>query len=262
MFILKYWVSVLFIVLIGFVFNGCSAGQLVKPLGKELVSSDEVFKKSYSLNKKYKVYIGNPLLKVENYQVDIYNTSKVIPTESFTISSIAPLINKETIQDSFTKDDKLDLIGSFVNPNDNLSYQIVNVPTTLPFKFGMLIRDGKIYKNYVFGNNNTFDMPTLYELKHTPSDVRLIPITETLVNTSQGMLNFEIIYNGIDNNTLNLIYREYTPENLARVAFFQTLKYDLKEKTIRFRDILIKLHNVNNEEIEFTILEDGLRTNK
>jgi hypothetical protein len=70
---------------------------------------------------------------------------------------------------------------------------------------------------------------------------------------------YELIYSGKNDVSLNATYREYSSDDLARQAFFQNLTYQANAKQIRFKDFVIQIHNVTNEQITYTILEDGLK---
>jgi hypothetical protein len=73
----------------------------------------------------------------------------------------------------------------------------------------------------------------------------------------QDGFKYELIYQGIDGDTVRIAYREYT-ENLARPAFSQDLSYTLEEPLtdIRFRDVQLTIHEANNNQITY-ILESG-----
>jgi hypothetical protein len=75
----------------------------------------------------------------------------------------------------------------------------------------------------------------------------------------QRLFSYQIIYTGINDVSLNMTYREYTKDDLAKPAFFQNITYKADAKQIRFKDFLIQIHDVTNENITYTILEDGLR---
>ena len=47
-------------------------------------------------------------------------------------------------------------------------------------------------------------------------------------------MNYELLYTGVSATGLNLTYREFSPEGLARVAFFQNLTYEAAAKSIAF----------------------------
>lgn len=66
----------------------------------------------------------------------------------------------------------------------------------------------------------------------------------------------ELIYTGRSGNTIHISYREYKKE-FARPAFYQELRYDLKESDIIvFRHYRIKVLDANNEFIKFIVLTD------
>lgn len=52
---------------------------------------------------------------------------------------------------------------------------------------------------------------------------------------------YELLFSGRNNNYLNFAYREYTPDNVARPAFFQNVTYQEDAKQIRFKDLRLNL---------------------
>ena len=75
---------------------------------------------------------------------------------------------------------------------------------------------------------------------------------------SETFNNFELIYSGFSSNdTINLLYREFSPQDMARQAFFQNLTYPLNSKLIRFKNLRIQLISINNESIEYIVKEQS-----
>jgi len=72
-------------------------------------------------------------------------------------------------------------------------------------------------------------------------------------------ISCELIFAGKNNVSLNTTYKEYSYNDLARPAFFQNLTYQANAQQIRFKDFLIQIHDVTNEQITYTVLEDGLK---
>lgn len=72
----------------------------------------------------------------------------------------------------------------------------------------------------------------------------------------------ELIYGGIDGNTIQVDYREYSTTqqgSMARPAFSQSVKYDIsKSKIITFRSIEIEVIEANSREIIFKVLKMDL----
>lgn len=73
------------------------------------------------------------------------------------------------------------------------------------------------------------------------------------------ILSYQLIYSGINDVSLNMTYKEFTGDDIARPSFFQNLTYNANAKQIRFKNFLIQIHDVTNEKITYTILEDGLK---
>ena len=69
-------------------------------------------------------------------------------------------------------------------------------------------------------------------------------------------MRYELIYTGCIADNLTMVYREYTPDDLARPAFFQNLTYNIKQKQIRFKNLLIEIILADNEKIVFNVLKD------
>ena len=86
--------------------------------------------------------------------------------------------------------------------------------------------------------------------------VRFIRSTTQVVKEAKGYQNFELLYTGISSNALALTYREFSPEGLARVAFFQNLSYEPDAKVITFRKYRIAIEKATSEAITFSVLSD------
>jgi len=74
---------------------------------------------------------------------------------------------------------------------------------------------------------------------------------------SKGSFRFELIYTGIEENNLNIVYREYV-DDFARSSFFQNLTYNLNNsKIISFKSVKIEVIESNNSQIRFKVLSDN-----
>ena len=70
--------------------------------------------------------------------------------------------------------------------------------------------------------------------------------------------NWEIIFTGRSGENITLVYREFTPDDLAKPAFYQNLSYNLeKENTFQFRKLRVQVVRVTNEAITFKVLADS-----
>jgi hypothetical protein len=70
----------------------------------------------------------------------------------------------------------------------------------------------------------------------------------------QSGFKYELIYQGLEDNVVNVAYREYS-QDLARPAFQQDLNYTLQagNTTVNFRDVRITIHQADNNTIRYTV---------
>ena len=77
------------------------------------------------------------------------------------------------------------------------------------------------------------------------------------IDRSKPYENYEIIYTGRLGENVTFVYREYTPDNLAKPAFYQNLTYNLTEaKLVRFRKLQFEIREASNEQIKLRVLSD------
>jgi hypothetical protein len=86
-----------------------------------------------------------------------------------------------------------------------------------------------------------------------PADFRASRAEKTSVDASRGYTNFELLYSGMAAGAVKVTYREYAPGDPARPAAFQDLTYNLADKTIRFKDVLIDIESADNQAIRFRV---------
>lgn len=103
---------------------------------------------------------------------------------------------------------------------------------------------------------------TLISSQGSEARITKIPDTIAFVKTDsvvpeEGGFAAELLYSGITGDTLRLSYREYA-NDFARPAYSQDLTYNLKESNIvTFRSLKIKIYRADNNEIEFSVEDDG-----
>jgi hypothetical protein len=82
-----------------------------------------------------------------------------------------------------------------------------------------------------------------------------VPYRASPMTGAQGF-KYELVYSGIDGNTLRIGYREYA-DNLARPAFAQDLTYPIHSTgptMIRFQAVQIEVIEANASEITYRVL--------
>ena len=117
----------------------------------------------------------------------------------------------------------------------------------------MLSSDGEVYRKGIYSYR--------YGMIYLPDTIEITPekYKFSLQPRIDLGMSYELIFSGRNDVSLNLTYREFTKDDLARPSFYQVLTYEGNAKQIRFKDFVIKIHSVDNEKITYTILADGLK---
>lgn len=152
---------------------------------------------------------------------------------------------------AFVRSTELIPVVGFTERN-GVSYRLISLPSVPQVRL-LITKDG-----YLEGSGlGLRDSRLGYTYKTNPSDVIFRPDTTSSVVSRAGYLNFELIFTGVTKDSIRLLYREYTQQDLARPAFSQEAVYERDASTIRFRNILIRVISANGEQIRFVVIEDG-----
>jgi hypothetical protein len=198
--------------------------------------------KNYQLGVEKSAFIGQEIIWVKKYG------ETVLSALALETAIITTRYNGRDYELKLKKDEEKTLLET-INFGDK--YYL------LGFKdFHLLIsEDGGVYKKSLYSSQ--------FKSMYTPNKgVSIEPQNFKLLlkyKYSVPLLSYQLIYTGINDVSINTTYREYTGDDLARPAFFQSITYNAGAKQIRFRDFLVQIHDVTNEKITYTILEDGLR---
>jgi len=75
----------------------------------------------------------------------------------------------------------------------------------------------------------------VYTITVSDPSVHLIRETTASISTTKVYENVELLYTDTNASALNITYREFSPDGLARVAFFQNLTYESGTKSLTFK---------------------------
>lgn len=106
--------------------------------------------------------------------------------------------------------------------------------------------DGEFAFKFVMssGNNTEDDLPEGFEHK-----------IHTVEKWTPSYFRQELVYSGVAQNVLSIIYREYK-DNIARPAFQQDLKYDLTVgDVIGFKGARFRIIGYDNTSIKYVVME-------
>jgi hypothetical protein len=232
-------------------FSGCAHEiQRDAPVAKPI---NHIFNKSYKIGEVKTVSVGEALIQVKDYYVTKFGTSAVTPSEDFTVDGAL-------VHEKFSMGQKLDVKGRIVI--DNVPYSIAKISGSDYEYRALLIKDDGTISSKIGNYNPQLGgmIPMIYSYTIAPSTAKMERIEQEKVVTEQGYQNYEFLYNGSDKNSMYFTYREYSPDGLARTAFYQNLTYEANSKTIRFKGFRIDVLKSNGEEIKFIVVDDSIKS--
>jgi hypothetical protein len=217
------------------------------------------FRKNYVLGSQTTVNVGEAMVRVQDYWVESTESSVAVPERSVSLKG-------GLVDVTLTAGAKYPVKGRANIDGKDLTVAAFE-EGPLAFRAVLLNADGTLHNRIVtsniqangFGSLKQGDglIPVVYTLTISDPSVRLLREKVDTVKVSKGYENYEIIYTGTNGNALNLTYREFSPDGLARVAFFQNLTYEASARNITFKKIKISVLKSGSDSITFTVLEDG-----
>jgi hypothetical protein len=219
--------------------TGCQTVTSV-PMAQSSAKITHVYTKNFLLNTEESAAVGQDMLRVKDYYLIESTQDAWEAKQPFEISALVS--NLKFHAGIFPIDGRKEVGGKI--------YDLIHLTPynggTLPFLVDSDGHIAKVMNNIEVGADDT---------KVLPADLRLSKTVKKSVDSTRGYTNFELIYTGASNNTVHISYREYSPEDLARTAFFQDLTYSADQSMINFREIGIQLINATNERILFKVVK-------
>lgn len=206
--------------------------------------------RGYTLGAESEVFVGESLVRSKTWAVDVRKTDGVtnyIPfTFRFTVGAAV----------HFPAGTEMRTVGR--DTHAGKVYTLVKMP---PAEFSnnlLMLDDNYLFIGLVKARRKVISSGANIFISASPQRVQFSPKRMSLADVRGMSTNREIIYSGKTRDAINLLYREYTEHDLARPAFSQNLVYDPDVKTIRFRDIVIRVISVDSEKIRYVVEKDGL----
>ena len=240
--------------------GGCASVQPVSPTTyrSDATKTEHKIETSYEIGVPVEVYVGERMLRIQDYYyITIRETESIsqrlIPTESFTLR-LPPLFMSVAV----TPQDIIPVTGT--TEREGEIFRLVALPGAPTASLRFLVTSDGAFEGSAL---NMVNARMGWSYRPTPETVRLVPVPEpssystTRIDTSKGFTNYELVYSGTSRDSFQLLYREYTQNDLARPAFSQTLVYEKGSESIRFRNLQIQVHEASNDKIRFTVVSDS-----
>lgn len=227
--------------------GGCATP--LSPVGSKKVEESHQLLKNYEIGKRLTVSVGDPVVKFQDYWLQISEAPGATLTK--TVNLKGGLIDITLIAGQ-----KYPVRGMITFEGAN--YTVVATTDSSLGYHGVLVRaDGTLLNRVVAAASDGTVIVVVYTLVISDPSTRFVRETIQSVTTTKGYENFELLYTGTNSNGLNLTYREFSPDGLARVAFYQNLIYEAGAKNISFKKYRIGIDSASSDSITFTVLSDG-----
>jgi hypothetical protein len=236
------------VVVFGLFTGGCS--QPVRPVSAA-VASERLFQRNYVLGQEATAYVGQAVVRSKDYMVRKRQGSHMRPSVTFRVrQALSGWIEGRAdhnypVRSELEKDGTIYRAVALREPTDGYTAVLV-APDGRPYQ-KLLAKIIGQEKAVLVAGTALFD----------PGDVRFLPgVDEVVVDSTAGFTNYELLYGGTDGKSFTLTYREYTPHDLIKPAFTQTLTYEHSSNVVRFRDLKLQLHEVTSEQLKFSVIQD------
>ena len=220
----------------------------------QAISEDHLYKKNYALGVPLSINVGDTAIRVEDYWV---RTGEAKVAKANISSTVQHGIGTSHIDSSIEHP----IWGTTII--DGQSFSVVGILTSdssnrmIDIGMAVLINaSGEVNKEVMGGIASGSFTKLRYSPKFSNPSVKFTPQTTKSISTTKGYTNYEIIYNGKNATSLNFTYREFSPEGLARVAFFQNLTYEANAELITFKNLKIKILKSSSSELGFVVTSD------
>jgi hypothetical protein len=200
--------------------------------------------KNYQVNTLQTVYVGQPVIKRKTYLAKVKSELVGVPAMDIQLSARDVVLS--------LRGGKAYPIKYEVNIQGRL-YSVLEVYHNVNDRYyGVLIgQDGAPASLVLDGNVQLPGQFTISPLNAAVGQQRM----ETVVSR-ENTENFELVFGGITDNEINLTYREFSPGDVAKTAFYQNLTYPRDSAFIRYQNLQIKVHQTTPEFISYVVVQE------
>lgn len=213
------------------------------------IERTEEGERNYTIGQEKTSYVGEPMVSSKSFAVTRWDEEVYAPTEDFWFKlTIGP-------DTRFGAGTEMKRVGS--ESINGKVYSLVELPSPMLRNYRLMVDDTGLFIGYVKGPHKVISAGANVFIGVRPRHVQFEKRTASRARTGGMVTNHEIIYSGRTRDAINLLYREYTENDLARPAFSQNLTYDPSSTSIRFRQTVIRVIEVTGDSIRFVVEADG-----
>jgi len=225
--------------------SGCTA--TVKTTPRTHLGTERIFDKNYTIGQRKTSYVGEAIVKVKDYKVNRYSAKYLKASDNFTVTGGMITISGDT---------NTEYAVSGETTLNNQSFKVINMHASGIFVGLLINHDGSVHNKAL--NRSVNNVILIYDFDVMPPNLKFKPSKNEEIDVNSGYVNYELIYGGTDGKSFSISYREYTSKDMARPAFYQNLTYQVGQRHLRFKDVVLRVDQVDNEKIVFTVISDGI----
>jgi len=223
-----------------------SCVSITSPAIEERLVSRQVSEKNYTIGQTLEAYVGGAIVRVKDYRVTDVARNEVEVKTDFAFDHFL-------FRRHFRAGEHYPYGGEATY--DGRTYHVMKVD-----QFGIMFDDdGQVLNRIIGGIGQRGMVPVvmIYEFDPIPADAHVARVVVPQVDRAGFGKNFELIFTGLTADSIRVAYREYSPDNLARPAFYQDLTYPIGAGKIRFRDLDIEVLSAKADRIVYRVLADA-----
>ena len=204
---IRYYFVAIAVVLTAFL-SGCATP--ITPVSDRSLGDKHHFEKSYRVGEPQRVSVGEPMVRVKDYWLALSEAKVAVPNKT-------TILKWGMSQTVLEQGQEYPLRGSV--RLDGKDYALVGIskePLDAGITFAVLVTsDGSLHNTlgYIKGANFTI---LGGEPNYSDPTTRLGRHNREKVEVTKGYDNYELLYTGKSSGAINLTYKEYSPEGMAR----------------------------------------------
>ena len=181
--------------------DGCS--MTMRPEGPRSAGAERQYTKNYTIGEKKTVNVGDAMIKFQDYWVERIESPVVSPERTVNLEG-------GLVDITFNAGQKYAVVGRIAF--DGVEYSVVPVKNSPDVPAALIKQDGTLLNRVARIMPNGEVVVVVYSMTVSDPTVRMVRDSEQHIATTKGYQNFELIYTGTTATSLNITYREFSPE--------------------------------------------------
>lgn len=214
----------------------------LKPVNTNYVEQKAKIEANYSFNKLLTAYVGEPVIKRRKLQQTVQSELTAVPVMDALIAGGGFQVG---IREGQMLPIEYETLINGVRYTAAEIQQGQNAITLLFDETGLIL--DRILVNGITARE---------AVRVSPINARVSFARPERVINQQVVENYEIVFSGVNSDQLQFVYREYSPDNVARTAFFQELTYPRDTEFIRYKSLKIRVQQITSEGLIYEVLTD------